>query len=205
MLEGGVMSIARVVLNHQHYCRKPMAMLVIVCLLAHLIVPLRGNASEQMRDLVGQALGPQAVMMEFFSLSALPLKLIGTLMNETGTGFPARPPKNHRSGTESTDSSDVSIDTRDYRAGCYRTSAGPQARLNIHDCSPGGASRGERNGRPAHAPVFPPGVLSLILLVLFILLPRSGIDGDAARIFSCITQTRIAGAFRVFYCSGATA
>lgn len=188
--------------RHPAHLSKSLTILVAVCLLAHGLIPARGDTAGLARGMLGQAMGPQAVMMEFFSFSALPLMLVGKLMKDDAAGVPARPHKPRENGTNNTASDDVSLDSRELRAGVIRCAVSAPARVAVHDCPAVAALGAGRRGQPVRAPVGPPGGWCLILLMLFVVLPRSGIEGHAMRARVHIMTPRFASAIRVFCCPG---
>lgn len=190
--------------QHRHPARlsKSLTILVAACLLAHGLIPVRGDAAGLARGMLGQAMAPQAVMMELFSFSALPLMLVGKLMKDDAAGVPARPHKTREHGASTTASDDVSLDSRELRAGGIRCAVGAPAPAAVHDCPAAAACGAGNRGQPVRSPVGPPGGLCLILLMLFVVLPRSGIDGNAVRARARVMFPRFASATRVFCCPG---
>lgn len=191
-------------LSHLYPARlnKSLTILVAVCLLAHALIPARGDTAGLARGMLGQAMGPQAVMMEFFSFSALPLMLVGKLMKDAAAGVPARPRTTDENGTSNAASADLTMDSRDLRTGVIRCAVTSPAPVSLHDCSAVAACSAGHRGQPVRVPVGPPGGWCLVLLMLFMVLPRSGIDARAVRARTRLMTPRFASAIRVFYCPG---
>lgn len=191
-------------LQYHHPARpcKFLSVLVVLCLMAHAMIPLSGGTAGEMRALMGQAMGTQTVMMEFFSFSALPLMLIGNLMKDADAGVPARSHKTQKNDTDSDGACVISFDARDMRQGVSRSAVNLSLRVLMHDCAAFSSGSGGCSCQPLRVPSGPPGGWFLIVLVFFILLPRSGIDGDAVRMLSRAIRVRFAAACRAFYFAG---
>jgi hypothetical protein len=179
---------------------KYLAAVTVFCLLVNVAAP-RCNISPRDYDVLSQVMGVQTMLMECFSLSAIPMKIIGELMKDAAATAPGQQRKKKQDGNTPAASTDFSIVSAETRMGLARYSHGVTAGVGCTSLSDM-FQCGDANSAPLRSPVEPPGGVGVILLLFFFLLPRSGLDDNAIRASTRNIFARFASAIRVFYCPG---
>lgn len=171
------------------------------CLLINGLVP-RYSISAHNYNVLSQVIGVQAPLMELFSFSAIPIKIVGQLMKDAAIASSGQKHKKKQEGNSAGASTDFSIVSGEMRVGQSRCAGFFTAGNAVFSLYAGVIRYGHEYSRPLGSPVRPPGGIGLILSLFFFLLPRSGIDDHALVAILRNSFARLAPAIRVFYCRG---
>lgn len=172
-----------------------------MCLFINGLVP-RYSIPARGYDVLSRVMGAHAPLLELFSLSAIPIKIVGQLMKDAAGAPVEKERGQNREGTSAGASTDFSTVTAEARAGTSR---------EVVDTPGGSTALSLQNGIVRHEHMNstllgtdegPPGGIGWIILLLLFLLPRSGIDDNALMGAVRYFFARFAPANRVFYCRG---
>ncbi|MHB9155504.1 MAG: hypothetical protein ACYC5N_07405 [Endomicrobiales bacterium] len=177
-----------------------LAVLIILCFLVNGFVP-RFSIEGKNYEALSQLIARQSALLQLFSFSSLPVKIVNELFVErceASRGAAKKLPKdeNRNNSNSSTDYSLSGLDskTNGGRYGYFvRNFEGP-GNAAAH------ASLAVKDGPvTARAPGAQTGVRCLLVLMFFFLLPRSSVSEDNVLVFSRSVKTQLAGASWVFY------